>query len=200
MRPALISVRLLAFVPLFCLGAFAQESVLHCDAAQTKASIVLEGNLHTVHGAFAFKRGELHFDPATGAMSGEIIFDATSGHTDNDSRDKKMNKDVLESQRYPEFTFRPSHEDGKVAAQGASTVQLHGMFGIHGSEHEITVPAEVKFDGDRWSAAVHFPIPYAKWGMKNPSYLFFKVEDTVNVELSAGGSRSPGGATPAAVK
>ena len=195
-----IPVRLAAISLLLSVATVAQETVLRCDAAQTKANIVLEGNLHTVHGTFSFKRGEMHFNPATGAMSGEIVFDATSGHTDNDSRDKKMNKDVLESQRYPELTFRPTREDGKVAAQGASTVQLHGMFGIHGSEHEIVVPAEVKFDGDRWSAVVHFPVPYAKWGMKNPSFLFFKVEDSVTVELSAGGSRAPGGATPAAVK
>ncbi len=180
-----------AIAILFCLSAAAQESVLHCDAAQTKASIVLQGNLHTVHGTFAFKRGELHFDPATNAIGGEIVFDAASGKTANDSRDKKMNKDVLESDRYPEITFRPSHVDGKVFAQGVSTVQVKGMFGIHGSEHEITVPAEVKFDGDRWSASAHFPVPYAKWGMKNPSFLFFKVEDSVTVELSAGGSRSP---------
>jgi len=180
-----------AIVILFCLSAAAQESVLHCDAAQTKASIALQGNLHTVHGTFVFKRGELHFDPTSNAISGEIVFDATSGHTDNDSRDKKMNKDVLESQRYPEMTFKPSHVDGKVAAQGTSTVQVKGMFGIHGSEHEITVPADVKFEGDRWSASVHFPVPYAQWGMKNPSFLFFKVEDSVEVELKAGGSQSP---------
>ena len=179
------------FAILFCLNAAAQESVLHCDAAQTKASITLQGNVHTVHGTWVFKRGELRFDPATNAIGGELVFDAASGKTDNDSRDKKMNKDVLESQRYPEITFKPSHLDGKVAAQGASTVQVKGMFGIHGSEHEITVPAEVKFEGDRWSASVRFPVPYAQWGMKNPSFLFFKVEDSVTVEFAAGGSRSP---------
>jgi polyisoprenoid-binding protein YceI len=108
-------------------------------------------------------RGELHFDPTSNAISGEIVFDATSGNTDNDSRNKKMNKDVLESQRYPEITFKPSHVDGKVAAQESSTVQVKGMFGVHGSEHEITVPADVKFEGDHWSASVHIPVPYAQW-------------------------------------
>jgi polyisoprenoid-binding protein YceI len=180
-----------AIVILSCLSAAAEESVLHCDAAQTKASIALQGNLHTVHGTFVFKRGELHFDPTSNAISGDIVFDATSGNTDNDSRNKKMNKDVLESQRYPEITFKPSHVDGKVAAQGSSTVQVKGMFGIHGSEHEITVPADVKFEGNHWNASVHFPVPYAQWGMKNPSFLFFKVEDSVEVEFKAGGSQSP---------
>jgi len=70
-------------------------------------------------------------------------------------------------------------------------VQVKGVFGIHGSEHEITVPADVKFEGDHWSASAHFPVPYAQWGMRNPSFLFFKVEDSVEVELKAGGSQSP---------
>lgn len=180
-----------AIAVLFCLSATAQESALRCDAAQTKAGIVLEGNFHTVHGTWAFKRGELRFDLATNAISGELVFDAASGKTGNDTRDKKMNKDVLETDRYPEITFRPSHVDGKVATLGASTVQIKGIFGIHGSEHEITVPAEVKFEGEHWSASVHFTVPYAKWGMKNPSVFFLRVQDTVEVEFSAGGSRSP---------
>ena len=179
-----------AILVLFCMSAAAQQSVLRCDPAQTKAGIVLNGNFHTVHGTWAFKRGELRFDLATSAIGGELVFDAASGKTGNDTRDKKMNKDVLETDRYPEITFRPSHVDGKVAAQGASTVQVKGMFGIHGSEREITVSAEVKFDGEHWSTLVHFTVPYAKWGMKNPSVLFLRVQDTVEVEFNAGGSRS----------
>jgi len=35
---------------------------------------------------------------------------------------------------------------------------------------------------------VHFTVPYQKWGMKNPSTLFLKVSDTVEIDLSAAGS------------
>jgi len=35
---------------------------------------------------------------------------------------------------------------------------------------------------------VHFTIPYAKWGMKNPSTLFLKVSDTVEIDLAAVGN------------
>jgi hypothetical protein len=65
------------------------------------------------------------------------------------------------------------------------------MFTVHGAEHEITVPAEVKLDGDRWTASARFSIPYVKWGMKNPSNIFLHVRDTVDVEFKAGGSARP---------
>jgi hypothetical protein len=53
------------------------------------------------------------------------------------------------------------------------------------------VPAEVKLDGDRWTASARFSIPYVKWGMKNPSNIFLHVRDTVDVEFKAGGSARP---------
>jgi polyisoprenoid-binding protein YceI len=169
----------------------AQEIALRCDSAQTVADFTLGDALHTVKGSFSLKRGELHFDPASGKVGGEIVFDATSGHSGNQGRDHKMHKDVLESARYPEIGFRPDRVDGKVSPGTTSTVQVHGMFAIHGAEHEITVPVEVKLEADHWSASAHFPVPYAKWGMKNPSVLFLRVGDSVDIELRAAGNLTP---------
>jgi len=137
------------------------------------------------------KTCDLRFDPSTMTISGEMVFDATTGQTGNTSRDRKMHKDVLESERYPDIKFRPDRVEGKVTTATASTVQVHGLFAIHGSEHEITVPVEVKLDGDKWAASAHLPIPYVQWGMKNPSNIFLHVRDTVDVELKAGGSAIP---------
>ena len=110
----------------------------------------------------------------------------------NAGRDRKMHKDVLESQRYPEISFRPDRVDGKVSRQESSTVQVHGMFGIHGAEHEITVPVVVKLEADHWAASAHFKVPYVKWGMKRPNALFLRVGDTVDIDFrAAGGLVSP---------
>ncbi len=171
----------------------AQEVVLHCDPAQTKADFTLGDPLHTVKGNFHLKSGELHYDPAAQKISGEIVFDATSGQSGNGSRDRKMHKDVLESARYPEISFRPDQVQGTVAPTGTSNVQVHGMFRIHGAEHEITAPAEVTPGADHWDFTSHFPVPYAKWGMKNPSVLFLRVGNSVDLVVhgscSAAGSR-----------
>lgn len=166
----------------------AQEVNLQFDPAKTNAEIRLTGNMHTVEGSFAFKRGTIHFSPATGVVSGEIAFDATSGQTGNGSRDHKMHKDVLESQRYPEIIFHPDRAQGAFSLSSTSTLQVHGMFEIHGAEHEMTLPVEVSTNGSSWTANSSFDVPYAKWGMRNPSMLFLRVSSVVRVRLHAGGS------------
>ena len=166
----------------------AQTTVLQLDREQTIAEITLSATLHTVHGKFLLDHGELHFDPTTGKISGEIAFDATSGKTGNEGRDRKMHKDVLESGKFPRIVFRPDRVEGKLSASGASTVQVHGLFLLHGTEHELTVPVQVKLDANRWQATTHFEVPYEKWGLKNPSSLFLHVGDTVEVEFHGEGT------------
>ena len=175
--------------------ASAQEITLRCDAAQTEADFTLSDTLHTVHGTFQERVCEIHFDPALAKVSGEIVFDATTGHSGSAARVRKMHKDVLESERYPEISFLPDRVEGRVSAQGTSTVQVHGTFGIHGAEHEITVPVVVKLEADHWTAAGHFQVPYAKWGMKKPNMLFLRVGDIVDIDFRAAGSLVPSATT-----
>jgi polyisoprenoid-binding protein YceI len=182
-----------------CLGwanlatpATAQQIVLQCDRAQTRAQFTLSATLHAVHGSFRLQQGEIRFHPVSGKISGEIVFDAASGETGNDGRDRKMHKDVLESGRYPQITFRPDRVDGKVAENGTSAVGVHGTLGIHGTEHEIVVPVEIRLEGDRWTATSHFPVPFVKWGLKNPSTLFLHVGDSVSVEFHGAGRVTSG--------
>ena len=167
--------------------AAAQDTAFQLDPAQTKVSFTLGDVLHTVHGTFKLKHGELQIEP-TGKITGSIVVDTGSGDSGSGMRDRKMHKEVLESERYPEIAFRPDHIEGSVASQGKSSVMVHGMFSIHGADREITVPAQVETSADHWTATVHFTIPYEKWGMKNPSTLFLKVNDSVEIDLVAAGS------------
>jgi len=164
------------------------EATLNFVPAQTTVNFTLGDVLHTVHGSFNLEAGEVHFVPATNAIRGEIVVAAASGSSGSPSRDRKMHKEILESARYPEVTFRPDRVEGKVLAPGTSLVQVHGRFGIHGAEHEITVPARVELAPDHWSLTVHFAVPYVKWGMKDPSTFILRVEKTVEIDLHAVGT------------
>ncbi len=166
----------------------AQETAFQLDPAQTSVKFTLGDVLHTVHGTFHLKRGSLDFEPGSGKISGEIVVDARSGESGSGARDHKMHKEILESDRYPEIGFRPDRVEGAVASQGKSSVKVHGMFNIHGVDREITVPAEVEMSADHWTATVHFTVPYQKWGMKNPSTLFLRVNDSVDIDLMATGN------------
>jgi len=166
----------------------ASEIVLGIDPAQSKVHWTLRSTVHTVHGLFAFKKGNLHLDTSTGKASGEIVVDATSGNSDNDSRDKKMHQEVLESGRYPEVVFRPDRVEGKIAPQGAVTVQVHGLFVLRGSEHELTVPVQAEIAADHWTGRAKFSVPFIDWGLKNPGNFFLRVNHAVEIELELKGS------------
>lgn len=166
--------------------AHGQESTFQLDPAKTSISFTLGDVLHTVHGTFKLKQGTLHLDSA-GKMSGEIVVDATSGNSGSGTRDRKMHKEVLESARYPEIAFRPDRIEGKLPNEGKGSVIVHGTFSIHGVDREIRVPAQVDLSAEQWTATVHFTVPYAKWGMKNPSTLFLRVSDSVEIDLDAAG-------------
>lgn len=158
------------------------------DPQQTTVTFTLGDVLHTVHGTFHLKKGSLSLDPASGKVTGEIVVDAKSGESGSGMRDRKMHREVLESDRYPEIAFRPDRVEGSVAPQGTSSVRIHGIFNIHGSDHELTVPAQVEMSADRWTATLHFAVPYAKWGMKNPSTLFLRVTESVDIDVATVGT------------
>jgi polyisoprenoid-binding protein YceI len=164
------------------------EIVLGVDPAVSAIHWSLGTTLHTVHGTFALKSGTIHVDPGSGKASGEILADATTGKSDNDSRDRKMHKEVLESARYPEVIFRPDRVEGKVPLQGNCTAQVHGIFVLHGSEHEITIPVQAELEGQSWFGSAKFSVPFIDWGLKNPSNFLLRVNHAVDIELQLKGS------------
>src|SRR6266446_5343002 len=165
-----------------------REIVLEIDPAQSKVHWTLGSSLHTVHGSFTFKKGTLQLDTSTGKASGEIVVDATSGISGNDSRDKKMHREVLESGRYAEVIFRPERVEGKITPQGIFTVQVNGLFVLHGGEHELTVPVQAELAGDHWTGSAKFSVPFIDWGLKNPGNFFLKVNHAVEIELELKGT------------
>ncbi|HVI09375.1 MAG TPA: YceI family protein [Candidatus Binatia bacterium] len=179
---------LVLFAALTCARAAAQNPAFQLDPQHTSVKFTLGDVLHTVHGTFRLQSGTLRLDAASGKLEGRIVVDARSGDSGNSMRDRKMQREVLESDRYPEIAFRPDQVQGTVAMQGKSTVQVHGIFTIHGVDREITIPAEVEIAGGNWNATLHFTVPYVKWGMKNPSTMFLRVNESVEIEISAAGT------------
>jgi polyisoprenoid-binding protein YceI len=185
-RPFLAAI---AFLAVASVAGAAQDVAFQLDPQHTVISFTLGDVLHTVRGTFKLKRGALHLDFASKKLTGEIVVDTKSGDSGSGMRDRKMHREVLESDRYPEITFRPDRVDGTVLLQGKSSVQVHGIFNIHGSDHELTVPAEIEMSSDYWTATLHFAVPYANWGMKNPSTLL-RVNESVDIDMTAAGANS----------
>jgi polyisoprenoid-binding protein YceI len=168
--------------------AFAQEAALRLDPEKTTVRFALEATLHTVHGTFRLKNGTIKFNPATGAASGAVVVDAASGETGNQRRDRNMHRDVLVSERYPEIIFTPTRIVGNVVPQGESSVQVEGILRLQGSDHPVTLPFNVQATGSELHATTQFEVPYAAWGLKNPSTFFLHVGDKVELSIAASGN------------
>ena len=169
----------------------AQQTTFTLDPQKTTVSFILEASFHTVHGTFRVKSGAIKFDPASGAASGMIVVDATSGETGNQKRDRNMHRDVLQSGRFPEITFTPLRVTGKFLPRGESQVQVEGILKLQGVDHPITLSFEAQATGNELRATTHFTVPYVSWGLKNPSNLFLHVADKVELSIAAAGALLP---------
>ncbi len=161
----------------------AQETVLTLDAAQTHIDFTLGDVLHTVKGTFRLKRGAIRYDFATGKCSGEIVIDARSGNSGSGARDNRMNKSVLESEKFPDIVFIPDRVEGSQAK-----ANVHGMFRIHGRDHEMTMQVTTApGTGDGLILTTQFSVPYVQWGMSDPSTFILRVGKVVNIDVRAPG-------------
>lgn len=185
LRPSALGLALLAGFVCSTGYAFAEQRTFTFDPGQTKVDFTLGDVLHTVHGEFRLKQGTIHLDDSNGTASGKLVVDATSGDSGNKSRDKKMNKEILESEKFPEITFTPQHFQGSLADQGKSHLVIDGLFNIHGESHPMTLTIDADVNPDGASAVTSFSVPYVKWGMKNPSTFILRVSDKVEIDIHA---------------
>jgi|SRR5579872_7070092 len=175
-----------------CSSLWAQEMALELDPTNTKVEFTLSDVLHTVHGTFALKSGLIHFNPSSGSASGLVVVDVKSGQSGNGSRDRKMHKEILQSEQYPDATFTPTKMSGPFSPQGDSQIQVDGTFRVHGNDHPITLAIPLQISGNSASFKTQLVIPYVKWGMKNPSTFVLRVSDKVTLDVSASGRLVPG--------
>ncbi len=165
-------------------AAPAPHDVIVLDPAQTVIAFQLKGNLHTTHGGFQLKSGHITVDPASGKAGGEIVVDAASSTTGNSLRDAEMHNHVLETGTYPEIAFVPRNIEATRTDAGLMQGKVAGIVTIHGQPHPITLDVTGTVAGDVLKCESSFVIPYAAWGMTNPSWLMFRVAGEVTVEFS----------------
>ena len=166
----------------------ADERILAIDAAATKIAFTLGATFHTVHGSLQLAHGEIRFDPAGGAASGEIVVDARSAQTGDSSRDANMQRDVLESERFPTIVFRAEALELLSRSETNAQVRLRGTLDMHGQRLPWELPATLTTQGNRLAIASSFRVPYVDWGMHDPSSFLLRVDRFVDVTVRAEGT------------
>jgi polyisoprenoid-binding protein YceI len=163
--------------------ALAQQQTFVANPDASEVKMTLKTTHEVVNGTFHLQSGSLEFDRSAAEMSGSVVVLAGSGKTGNGSRDRKMNKDILQVEQHTTVSFEPKSYAGAIAPSGDSTIQVTGMFILLGMPHEITIPILVHLEGTTATAKAHFVLPYIQWGLKDPSFLFWKAEKDVAIDL-----------------
>lgn len=168
-----------------CAQGAPSKMTLHFDPTTTTIHWTLKDILHTVNGTFRLKSGLVTLDETTGVAEGEIIVETASGESGNSARDRRMQKDVLESAKYPEAIFHPQKVTGIVRDGQTQDVTVEGTFTIHGVDHPLFLQVKTTLNGNVLMAKTNFIVPYVAWGMKDPSTLLLRVGKTVQVDVDA---------------
>ncbi len=171
-------------------AALAQHQSFVVNPDASAVNMTLNTTHEVVNGTFHVQSGSIEFDRGAARMSGSVVVLAGSGKTGNDSRDKKMYREILEVEQYATISFEPKTYAGAIAASGDSSLQVTGIFTLLGAHHEITVPMLVHLDGTNATAKAHFVVPYVQWGLKNPSFLVWKADNEVAIDLNLVGTLS----------
>jgi polyisoprenoid-binding protein YceI len=179
-----------ALAVIFAPAALAQDQTFVVDPDASEVKMTLKTTHELVNGTFHVQSGSIEFDRSTPKMSGSVVVLAGSGKTGNDSRDKKMKKDILEIEQHATVSFEPNTYTGAIAPSGDSTIQVTGIFTLLGTPHATTVPMLIHLDGTSTTAKAHFVVPYVQWGLKNPSFMFWKADNDVAIDLNLVGTIS----------
>jgi polyisoprenoid-binding protein YceI len=184
------SFAVLALAVLLAPATLAQHQTFVVNPDVSEVKITLKTTHEFVNGTFHVQSGSIEFDRNTPKMSGSVVVLAGSGKTGNGSRDKKMNKDILKVEQHATVSFEPKSYAGSIAPLGDSTIQVTGIFRLLGTPHEITIPILVHLESTIAAAKARFVVPYVQWGLKNPSFLIWKADNDVAIDLSLTGPLS----------
>jgi len=172
-----------ALAVLLAPAAIAQHQTFVVNADGSEVKMTLNTTHELVNGTFHIQSGSIEFDHGTAKMSGSVVVLAGSGKTGNGSRDKRMNKEILKVEQFATVSFEPKTYTGVLAPSGDSNLQVTGIFTLLGTPHEITIPLLVHLEGATAAAKAHFVLPYIQWGVKDPSFLIWKADKDVAIDL-----------------
>ena len=177
-----------------CLGApaaGAAERTLTLDPKTARLGFTLGATLHSAEGTIALASGQIRFDEATGAASGEVVIDAKSAETGNGMRDANMHRDVLASEQYPRIVFHPERIAVLRRDASSADVELTGSLEMHGVKRPLAVPAHLALAPERVGIEGKLRVDYVDWGVPDYSTFILRVDRFVDVTLKAEGRLSP---------
>lgn len=103
--------------------------------------------------------------------------------------DKKLmqehfNENYMESEKYPNASFKGKLLKYNADQKGVQTVQAKGEMTIHGVKKDISVEGKLEMKGQKMVLTAKFPIRVADYKVKIPKVVFYNIAEVVEVTLN----------------
>ncbi|MGA8028788.1 MAG: YceI family protein [Bryobacteraceae bacterium] len=146
--------------------------------------------------------GEASFIPGTfenasvkvKVRSGSLrVVDTISGK-DRSEIEQTMNRDVLETEKYPDIVFESSKVSASKAGDGQYWINLVGELSLHGVTNSQPIAAQVAVTGDTLRAHGEFSLLQTSYKIKLVSVAggTLKIKDEVKCSFDIVARRQPG--------
>lgn len=171
-------------------SVFSQHENFTVNPDASEVKMTLNTTHEVVYGIFHIQSGSVEFNRSAPKMSGLIVVLPGTGKTGNNNRDKKMRNDILKVDEFTTVTFAPKSYAGTITLSGDSAIHVSGVFTLLGTPHDLTIPMQIHLDGSKAVTKAHFIVPYIQWGLTDPSFMFWKAEHDVAIDLNLVGQVS----------
>jgi hypothetical protein len=163
-------------------------------AEKTQLTFELGAVFHTVHGKGLIDDAVLTYSADTGELIGSIGLAAAGVTTENQRRDHKMHQQVLKSAEHPRIALILRRADGDLNTTTGGALQIEADLELLGEPHPLSFPVEITIldpESGSFRASGAFSVPYVAWGLEDPSSVFLRVDQEVQVTFSTGGILGP---------
>lgn len=160
-----------------------------------KVTFTSKAPLETFQGKTDRVAGEIVADPADLGDSAtvRIEVDLASLDTGIDKRNQHMREKHLETAKYPKAIFTGAAilgpKPAKLAPGKSVPLEVEGTFSLHGVDRRLRTTVEVTLlDGGgppRLKLHARFPVSLSDYAISRPEFLFLKLSDAQDVEVTA---------------
>ncbi|HXJ68322.1 MAG TPA: YceI family protein [Verrucomicrobiae bacterium] len=198
MRFHILALAALALLP--AEGARAVVFAVH-PGKDSKVVFTSKAPTETFQGKTDQLEGTLTLDPSAlgDSISVHLEVNMASLSTGKKLRDAHMREDHLEVVKYPKAVFEGAALLGpagtKLEPGRLTPFQVEGTFELHGVSRRMRFPAEATFtpvgQGGKLAFKATFSVALPDYQIKRPEFLFLKLAEVQEVEVSAIASSAP---------
>lgn len=156
------------------------------EAARSTVRYHIVHKLHDVTGTTSTVEGKAVIGP-DGRVRAQVRIPLASFDSGERNRDADM-REAVEARRFPFVVFKGTGtlDPVRLAAGGPITLELRmeGELQLHGAQRPVVVPLRIELSPDGAARARgRFEVSLDAFGIRRPSLLFVKIDDTCRIEV-----------------